>query len=73
VINNVDDDLLMSLAVICDKQRTRHRTCDIHCFTFVMAAITDDLATSEIGIQYSVKYLELGAVYRAVVVTRLTD
>jgi len=32
VISNVDDDgLLISLAVTCDQQRARRRTCDTHC------------------------------------------
>jgi len=35
VISNVDDGLLISLAVTCDQQRARHRTCDTHCLASV--------------------------------------
>jgi len=31
MINNLDGGLMISLAVTCDQQCARHRTCDIQC------------------------------------------
>jgi len=38
----VDDDLLISLAVTCDQQLARRRTCDTHCSVSVWRIVALD-------------------------------